>query len=560
MGAFDFWMFLAGLGLFLFGMKELESALAKLGGNAMRNFLRRSTATTGRGILTGIFSTAVLQSSSVVTLMLLAFVGAGILTFQQAIGVVLGANLGTTVTRWLVAFFGFSFKIQAFALPMIALGALGQVFLSSKPKWHESARLLTGFGLMFFGLDFMKTSIDDLSAQVDLSQYADYSNLVFVGIGLVFTALVQSSSATMVIALSALNAGIIVFPTAGSLIIGANLGTTVTILLGSMGGGTEIKRKVAFTHLLFNLLTAIVAYPLLGLLSWLIIDLWEVENPLYALTAFHTIFNGLGILVFLPLIKPIAKWLNMRVHDKPHVITRFIHRLPAVEHTSGITALGNELKHLTEGVYRLIGSSLFIKEIPIQSGLEPQEKSIWQRDRPVLSLYEDIKGIEMDMLHFYAQLQQQNLPTEETLKLDRYMSALRNISYAAKAVKDIQHNIEAVRQTNNPKATHFFRLVLQTESSMLDQVQATLSMPDDEVILVQLNAARDLSKNFYQSFMKDMYQAIAKAEVNEKEMSDLIRINRELYNANKFLMRGVMALMVQSGELYEAQMDEGAMV
>jgi phosphate:Na+ symporter len=560
MAEFDIWMFVAGLGLFLFGMKELESALASLGGNTMRAFLRKSTYTTGRGIATGIFSTAVLQSSSVVTLMLLAFVGAGILSFQQAIGVVLGANLGTTVTGWLVAFFGFSFKIQSFALPLVGIGALGQVFLSSKPRWRDAARLLTGFGLLFFGLDFMKSSIDAFAAGIDLRDFANYPAVIFVAVGLVFTALVQSSSATMVIALSALNAGVISFPAAGSLIIGANLGTTVTILLGSMGGkGTVVKRKVAYTHFLFNLLTAAVAIPLLGFLSWIIIELWEVENPLYELTAFHTLFNAMGILIFLPLVKPIARWLDRKVVDHRQPVTRFIHRLPAVEYDASIAALYNELLHMTEGVYLLIFNLMHLPAKTLASGLDPAEERVWKEGKAGLGIYEDIKNLELEMLEFYAHLQRQHLAESQSMKLNRYMAALRNLSYAAKAVKDILNNLQQLRQSENASARQFLQEIMGVEQSILQSVEKTLLMMDDEAVLKALQEGRETSKRFYQRFMKAMYTAISEGQISENEMSDLIRVNRELYNTNKFLMRGVMAFKLESGDLVEQQLDEGTL-
>jgi phosphate:Na+ symporter len=482
------------------------------------------------------------------------------LSFQQAIRVVLGANLGTTVTGWLVAFFGFSFKIQSFALPLVGIGALGQVFLSSKPRWRDAARLLTGFGLLFFGLDFMKTSIDAFAAGIHLSEFAEYPAVVFVGVGLLFTALVQSSSATMVIALSALNAGVISFPAAGSLIIGANLGTTVTILLGSMGGtGTVVKRKVAYIHFLFNFITAAVAIPLLGLLSWVIVDLWEVENPLYELTAFHSLFNAMGIVLFLPLIKPIAAWLDRRVLDRQKPVTRFIHQLPAVEYEASIVALHNELLHLTEGLYMLVFHALHLPDRDIASGLDPSDSKVWKSGKASLGIYEDIKNLELEILQYYAHLQRQHLQPHQTLKLNRFMAGLRNLSYSAKSVKDILGNLQQLRQSDNGAARDFLQEITGTEQSILSTVENTLLMKDDEGILQALKKGRETSKRFYQRFMKAMYTAISEGKIAEKEMSDLIRVNRELYNTNKFLMRGVMAFKLESGDLVEQELDEGTL-
>lgn len=551
MEVFDYWKFLAGLGFFLFGMQELEAALEKLGGRAMKSFLRKSTQSPIRGIFTGVFSTAVLQSSSVVTLMLLAFVGAGIVSFQNSIGVILGANLGTTVTGWIVAVFGFSFKIQNFALPMVAVGTLGQVFLHSRENLRESFRLATGFGLLFFGLDLMKTGIEEFAAGIDITEYASYGNFVFMLVGLGFSALVQSSSATMVIALSLLNSGLIAFPAAGSLIIGANLGTTVTILIGSIGGGQSTKKKVALTHLSFNLITAAVAFPMLKLLTWIIIDLWDVDSPLYALTAFHTLFNGLGILLFLPIINPFAKWMDGIVTEKPHQVTRFIHKLQAREEEAGIAALKNELHHMLEGVFALIKRSLRI-EIPTQVlPADESGKDWWPADESSLKTYENLIDLEIDLIHFFTGMQKLSLSHHYANNVESLMGALRNLSYSAKSVKDIRPNIQNLAESDNPEAQAIFSKIKATEIAMIKTIYEALQEEDRDRVISLLKETQERSKKFYNEFINLIYAEIKLDHINEKQVLDLIRVNRELYNTNKFLVRGLLSLKLSDGEIIE---------
>ena len=225
---FDFWKFFAGVGLFLWGMSQLEHAIKELAGRSFKNLLQKSTNTDWKGILIGTLITAILQSSSLVTLMVLAFLGGGMISLRNSLGVVLGANLGTTFTAWIVATLGFKINVADFAFPFLALGTMTYLFMNSRPNLKNSGVFLVGFGLLFLGLDYMKNAIESIAGQVDLTDYLDYGPWVFLLIGTVVTALIQSSSATIVIVLSALNANVIEIQHALAIIIGANIGNTPT--------------------------------------------------------------------------------------------------------------------------------------------------------------------------------------------------------------------------------------------------------------------------------------------------------------------------------------------
>ena len=229
---FNTWEFLAGLGIFLLAMVLLEDSLEKLAGRPFKKFLRRHTDRPVKAILSGTFVTAILQSSSVVSLMVLAFVGAGIIELKNAIGIIIGSNLGTTFTGWVVAIFGFNFDIEEFTLPFIAFGGLSMVFFAKREKLFLFGQLIIGFGFLFLGLDYMKSSIALLAENFDISPFAAYSPYLLFLVGFVLTAIIQSSSAAMVIALSALYAQIITLEAAAAMVIGNDLGTTTTVILG----------------------------------------------------------------------------------------------------------------------------------------------------------------------------------------------------------------------------------------------------------------------------------------------------------------------------------------
>ncbi|MFC2188829.1 Na/Pi cotransporter family protein [Fulvivirgaceae bacterium LMO-SS25] len=539
---FDHWQFLAGLGIFLFGMHELEASLEVLGGKAFRRFLRNSTKKPVYAIFTGAFSTAVLQSSSVVTLMLLAFVGAGIISFQNSIGVVLGANLGTTFTGWLVAIFGFSFKIEAFSLPLIAVGSLGRAFTVSNEKLLHIFQLIAGFGFLFFGLDFMKSSIDELASQMDLSQFTSYGNFVFLLVGLVFTAIVQSSSATIVIALSMLNAGIIPFVAAGSLVIGANLGTTITIIIGSLGKGFVAKKRVAFAHLFFNIITAAVAFPILSLMVWFIQDILDVDNPLYALTAFHTIFNIIGVLIFLPFIKAFARFLERLVKDKKVTISEYISKLLPNDPEASIAALEKEIGHMMETVIQLNAHALQMSGTGIlkrEDNAATNYKLRWMEKRSFISIYQEIKALEVEILHFYSELQKQKINEVEAKRLSEFMSAVRNLVYSAKSMKDILHNINELDNLDKVAIQDKVIQIQLFQEEFYHEVYRISTPPANPGELVELQALMHKSKLRYNSFTNDIYQDISAGIINEEQVSTLLRVNREVYNSNKFLLRAV---------------------
>lgn len=256
-GEFDIWKFLAGLGIFLFGMFLLEESVRNLAGRSFKRFIRKYTTGRFKSVLSGGLITALLQSSSAVSLMVLTFVGAGIMSMRNAIGVILGSNAGTTTTAWIVALLGFSLEIESLALPMIGIGGLGTIFLGSSDRYSNISKLLVGFGFLFMGLDFMKVSVEHFTDDFAMDAFTGYGILLYLLVGIVLTAIMQSSSATIAIVLTGLNAGILDFESAAAVVVGANIGTTVTVLIGSIGGN-QIKKRVAASHLVFNVVTAVV--------------------------------------------------------------------------------------------------------------------------------------------------------------------------------------------------------------------------------------------------------------------------------------------------------------
>ncbi|HMB72921.1 MAG TPA: Na/Pi symporter, partial [Gammaproteobacteria bacterium] len=343
----DWWQPLAGLGLFLFAMRQIEAAIEQASGRSVRVFLRRNTDNPLQGVLTGTAVTAILQSSSLVGLMMLALVGAGVIRMRNALAVVFGANLGTTFTGWIVATIGFKLDLDALALPLVGIGGLAYV-LTSKQVSHQAARFVLSLGLLLMGLAFMKGAVDDIGAFVDLESLADFSPMQFLLFGALISAIVQSSSATMAITLSALYGGVIDLPAAAAVAIGADLGTTSTVLLGAIRGSAP-KKRVAAGHFLFNLVTDLLAFVLrMPLLA--IVALVGISDDLIALVAFHSLFNLIGLLLFLPVIRHVGDFLEGRFEDTDVTVSRHLVSAAASVPEPALEAVELETSHLLRRV------------------------------------------------------------------------------------------------------------------------------------------------------------------------------------------------------------------
>ncbi len=316
-------MIIGSLGLFLFGMKTMSDGIQKAAGDRLHSILNFMTGNRVMAVLTGFSITAIVQSSSASTVMVVSFVNAGLLSLQQAIGVIMGANIGTTVTGWIVAILGFKVKMAALALPAIGIGFV--LLMAKKLNKVDLGQTLIGFGLLFMGLDYLKNSVPDIQAYPEVLQYVQhltghgiFSFLLFVLIGTVLTVIVQSSSAAMAITLTMAYAGWIDFPTAASIVLGENIGTTVTAYLASIGTSVNA-RRASRAHTLFNLFgvlwMAFLFTPFLHLVDLIVPGAMfgaSVDATLLPahLAMFHTLFNIINTFIcifFVPQFAAIVK-------------------------------------------------------------------------------------------------------------------------------------------------------------------------------------------------------------------------------------------------------------
>ena len=340
MGILQIFTLLGALGMFLYGMNLMSSGLQKAAGDRLRGFLSAMTSNPFKRVMTGVGITALIQSSSATTVMVVSFVNAGLLTLVQAIGVIMGANIGTTITAWMVSLLGFKADISILAVPLMLLGFL---FSNSKKNQYKNiGELIVGFSLLFLGLSFMKNSVPDLKQTPEVlefvrqwSGYGFRSVLVFLGIGTILTLVLQSSSATMAITLIMLSMGWIPFPMACAMVLGENIGTTITANIAASIGNPSAKRA-ALSHTIFNVFGVVWALaffkPFLALVGRIIEALgypnpaaegFAVNEPdgadgtaaLYGLSMLHTLFNTINTLVLVWFTGLIATVVTKLIHE-----------------------------------------------------------------------------------------------------------------------------------------------------------------------------------------------------------------------------------------------------
>lgn len=319
-------LFIGGsLGLFLYGMRVMSDGLQKAAGDRLQRILNLITANRFAAMMTGLFVTAIIQSSSAVTVMVVGFVNAGLLTLVQAIGVILGSNIGTTATGWMVAYLGFKVDVSLVALPSVGIGIL--FLFVRRLRLQEWGEVLIGFGILFLGLKFLKESMPDIKNNPEalrfLSSFMDRgfgSFLIFVAAGTIVTMIVQSSSAAMAVTLTMAYTGWIDFPTAAAIVLGENIGTTITAYLASLGTSVDA-RRAARVHMLIKTLgvvwIAFIFKPFLAMVDWIIPgDISGNDAITIHLAMFHTLFNVANTLVFIWLVPQLARTVRWMVRER----------------------------------------------------------------------------------------------------------------------------------------------------------------------------------------------------------------------------------------------------
>lgn len=472
----------AGVAIFLFGMLMLEDGFRLFSGGFLERILDRATGSVTRSLLFGIVSTTVMQSSSLVSVITISFLSAGLISLMAGIGIIFGANLGTTTGAWLVAGFGMKVNIAAYAMPLLAVGVV-LVFQSSK-YLRGFGYVLAGLGFLFLGIHYMKEGFETFRGAFDLTQFAMTGVLgliVYTLLGALATVVMQSSHATMVLIITALAANQITYENALALAIGANVGTTITAILGSLTANYQGKR-LALAHLAFNLVTAAVA---LGFISPLrdaveftsgILGIAEDDFTL-KLAVFHTLFNSLGIVLMLPLLDRLIQMIERIIKEpasdlsKPKYLTEAVDEFPATIES----AMQKEVKHLYDNAVELIthGLNLHRHELFAARDIEALvSASRKQMDFDIDQRYEwRIKTLYSAILEFATRVSSKELPHEVVARIYQLRDVAERTVRAVKAIKHLRRNTTlytvrpqgAITELYNGLRTDIARILVEIE-------------------------------------------------------------------------------------------------
>jgi phosphate:Na+ symporter len=544
----DIWKLLSGLGIFLFGMLLIEESVKALSGRTFRRIIRTYTNGRLRAIGSGALVTALLQSSSAVSLMVLAFVGAGVMSMPNAIGVIMGSNIGTTLTAWIMATIGFKIKIETLALPFIGIGAIGLILFKPTTRPALVTRLFIGFGFLFLGLDFMKGSVESFAQAFSLTDFAQYGLWVYLIVGTLFTALMQASAATIAIVLTALYSGLITFDIGAVMVIGANIGTTITVLLGAIGGAPA-KKRVSMSHLMFNLGTGIVAFAglpvMVGAVS-MVVDIGR--HSLTGLALFHTLFNLVGVALFFPFLTFFANLLNRIYPDHKTVLTVYLSQTPPEVTDAATAALRKEIGHLLqEGQLYNLRMLRIDEKLVFESDL-PFEKNR-RRKYNLEELYENIKLLHAEIFTFYSNIQTSRLNTAEAKELERLIYASRNMMNAIKNFKGVRHNMEEFDGSDNPYLNTQFKLFRKRIVELYLTMGRILGMADKEAQYRSLLTAFIQIEEADNRFIRSTMAAVAEKKVQEMEIASLVLVNRLFTQSCRMQIYGMKDLLLTQEQI-----------
>ncbi len=529
---------LAGIGIFLLGMNYLEDSLRRLGGRAFKIFLRKQTTNKVKSILGGAVVSGVLQSSSIVNLMVLAFVGAGIITMQNALAIIMGANIGSTLNSWIVATIGFTFNIDLFALPVIGLAGLAMAAFAKESKPYYWSRLFFGFGALFLGLEFMKDSFTGMAEQIDFSAIRNYPIVVFVLVGFLVTSVVQSSSATMAITLSALNVNAIALYPAVGMVLGAEVGTTVKLLIASFGG-LPAKKRVALGNFIFNttliLVVLLALHPIYQALLYL-------NNPLTALVLFQSLINILGVVVFFPFLRLFESFLMNRFCDDQSG-ARYIRLVPQTEGDLALEALDKEAR-------RFLLATLDFHRHAFDLGKDDPEDVMDKafHNKSFLEKYDHLKLLHGEIHSYYIGLNKESLDPNERERAEQIISAVRNSMFSAKSTKDSHHDIEQFRNSSSTTKYQYYTDARRKVETFDRDLTDCLSRKASESLFEDMVALYNRVQEGYAEELKTLYRQEANHQLTEVDISTLINFNREFFACYKAMVWAVKDYLLEKGQ------------
>ena len=515
---------IGSLGLFLYGMKIMSEGLQKVAGDRLRSILTAMTTNRVTGVLTGVLITALIQSSSATTVMVVSFVNAGLLTLAESISVIMGANIGTTVTAWIISIFGFKVDMAAFALPLLAI-ALPLIF-SGKSNRKSVGEFIFGFSFLFMGLSYLKANAPDLNANPEMlafvQNYTDmgfFSILLFLFIGTILTMIVQASAATMAITLIMCANGWISLELGAALVLGENIGTTITANLAALTANTQAKRA-ALAHFVFNVFgviwVLIIFHPFMQLVNWVVDTFFQTSNPevaiSYKLSAFHSIFNICNVCILIWGVKLIERTVCALIHPKeedeePRL--RFITGGMLSTAELSILQARKEIHLFAERTHRMFGM--------VQDLLHTEKDDDFNKLFSRIEKYENISdNMELEIANYLNQVSEGRLSSESKLQIRAMLREVTEIESIGDSCYNLARTINRKRQTNQDfteKQYEHIHFMMKLTNDALAQMIVVVEKPEHQSIDINKSFNIENEINNYRNQLKN--QNIL--DVNNKE-------------------------------------------
>ena len=521
---YDFLKLIGSLGLFLYGMKIMSEGLQKVAGDRLRRILTAMTTNRVTGVLTGVLITALIQSSSATTVMVVSFVNAGLLTLAESISVIMGANIGTTVTAWIISIFGFKVDMAAFALPLLAI-ALPLIF-SGKSNRKSIGEFIFGFSFLFMGLSYLKANAPDLNANPEMlafvQNYTDmgfFSILLFLFIGTILTMIVQASAATMAITLIMCANGWISLELGAALVLGENIGTTITANLAALTANTQAKRA-ALAHFVFNVFgviwVLIIFHPFMELVNWVVDTFFQSNNPevaiSYKLSAFHSIFNICNVCILIWGVKLIERTVCALIHPKeedeePRL--RFITGGMLSTAELSILQARKEIHLFAERTHRMFGM--------VQDLMHTEKDDDFNKLFSRVEKYENISdNMELEIANYLNQVSEGRLSSESKLQIRAMLREVTEIESIGDSCYNLARTINRKRQTNQDfteKQYEHIHFMMKLTDDALAQMIVVVEKPEHQSIDINKSFNIENEINNYRNQLKN--QNIL--DVNNKE-------------------------------------------
>ncbi len=552
---------IAGIAIFLIGMVFMEDGFKLFSGGMLERVLEKSTKTVPKAIGTGFLATAIVQSSSLLTIIVISFLSAELISLSGAIGVIFGSNIGTTTTAWIVSAFGVKIKIAHYAMPMLIFGV---IFRFNKNKTYQGlGNVLVGLGFVFLGIGYMKEGFESMKAGLDLAQFAMDGYLgvfVYILIGVIATVVIQSSSATMALIITALATGQIEYTNALALAIGANIGTTVTAIIGSISSNANGKR-LAVAHFIFNMVTGFIAIAFLYQLAD-VVDMLSssigIGSTDYAmkLALFHTIFNIIGVLAVSPFTGKLVTFLKSLFLEDTSDISRakYLDSVVIEVPEAAISALKKEIEHLYDNSTEVLSHALLLhRHTFIGMGDEISsvvKSSVMQIDMNIDEFYEKkIKSLYGDIIK-YATLSQTDMSDEAKGEINYLKIACRDIVESVKEVRELQKNVNYFIKSKNKYIIEEYNYLREEIAKTLDGIHTLRNNENDDFdVLAKIRILKDNLDKLDMIGNGRIDHLIRDNKINPKMATSLINDSTYAYDISKRLIEVAVTLWIKDKEI-----------